>query len=127
MKRVFLEKYASLSWLLVLAVASTIFYISSLTFRRVGVPSLMAYIYHFFIFFWLAFFLLIAMIRGKNISLAIPAIFMALVYALSDEIHQKFVPLRACAFSDFLIDLAGILFASFLYLATIRIREKPTI
>ncbi len=125
MKRVFLEKYSFISWFLVLAIALAIFYISSLTFKGIGVPGLLSYIYHFFIFFWLAFFLLIAMTRGKRISLVIPAIILAIFYALSDEIHQLFVPGRACSFSDFLVDSAGILFSNLLYLITIRIRNKP--
>ncbi len=125
MRKVFLEKSNFLSWFFVLAIALTIFYISSLTFKGIGVPGLLSYVYHFFIFFWLGFFLSIAFTKGKNFNLIIPSIFLALMYSLSDEFHQLFVPGRAGSFSDFLIDSAGILFASFLYLITIRIRNKP--
>lgn len=126
-KRAFLERYSFLSWIFVIITASVIFYLSSLTFERIGVPSPMSYVYHFFIFFWLAFFLLMAVTRGKRFSLIFPALIIALAYAVSDEIHQKFVPFRACTFSDFLIDSAGILFAGLLYLATIKIRKKSII
>lgn len=124
MKRVFLEKYGFLSWFFVLVIALTIFYISSLTFKGIGVPSPMSYIYHFFIFFWLAFFLSIAFTRGRNFNLIIPSIFIALMYALFDEVHQLFVSGRACSFSDFILDSAGILSAVFLYLITVKIRSK---
>jgi len=124
-KEVFLEKYVSISWIFVFAIAMFIFYISSLTFKGVvGVPSILTYVYHFFVFFWLSFFLAIAMSRAKNISLAIPALFISLFYALSDEIHQLFVPGRYCSLGDFFIDSSGILLACFLYLITVKIRSK---
>lgn len=39
----------------------------------------------------------------------LPAIYISYVYALSDEMHQFFVPGRTSKFSDTLIDLGGIL------------------
>ena len=124
-KEVFLEKHVSISWIFVIIIAIFIFYISSLTFKGVaGIPSLLTYIYHFFIFFWLSFFLAIAMSR-RNISLVIPALFISLFYALSDEVHQLFVPGRYCSLGDFFIDSSGIILACFLYLITIKIRSNP--
>ena len=42
-------------------------------------------------------------------------VIIALVYAVSDEFHQLFVPGRACSFSDFLVDSAGIFLATLIY------------
>ena len=41
---------------------------------------------------------------------------IAILYAISDEIHQIFVPTRFFAISDILTDSAGILFATLIYL-----------
>ncbi|RLI72594.1 hypothetical protein DRO97_08755 [Archaeoglobales archaeon] len=43
------------------------------------------------------------------------------VYAASDEIHQMFVPYRSATFSDFFVDLMGIIAAQMLILAFNRI------
>ena len=40
---------------------------------------------------------------------------LAILYAISDEVHQLFVPGRAFAFADILTDSAGILFAVLIY------------
>ena len=127
-KEVFLEKHVSISWLFVIIIAIFIFYISSLTFKGVaGVPSILTYVYHFFIFFWLSFFLAIAITRARNIPLAIPALFISLFYALSDEVHQLFVPGRYCSLGDFFIDSSGIILACVLYLVTIKIRSNSKV
>lgn len=47
-------------------------------------------------------------------QLALAAWALATAYAVSDEIHQVFVPGRAFMFTDILIDSAGILFGVFL-------------
>jgi len=123
-KEVFLEKHVLVSWIFVILIAIFIFCISSLTFKRVGVPSNLTYVYHFLVFFWLSFFLAIAITRARNISLAIPAVFISLFYALSDEIHQLFVPGRYCSLGDFFVDSSGIILACCLYLITIKIRSN---
>lgn len=124
-KRVFLEKNRFLPLVIALLIAVFIFYISSLTFGPGNkTTNLISIFYHFLVFFWLSFFLVIALVRSRHIFLAIPAILLSLVYAVSDELHQLFVPGRACSVSDFLIDSAGIFLSTFLYLFTIRIRNK---
>ena len=45
-------------------------------------------------------------------------IFLTLVFAISDEIHQHFVPGRFCSLKDILIDSVGILIGSWTYLKT---------
>lgn len=120
-----LEKYSKVSWLFAVLTAIAIFYISSLTFPPgQGVTNIKAILYHFFAFFFLAFFLLPALVKGKKTSFIFIAIAIAIVYGVLDEFHQLLVPGRYCAFSDFLIDSAGILFASFLYVFSLLLTKK---
>ncbi len=112
------EKHNKISWVITIFIAIIIFYISSLTFPP-GAPSFgwETIAYHFYAFLFLEAFLLISINQGKieNKKFIFVAIIIALVYGVSDEIHQLFVPGRACSFSDFLIDSAGILFATLIY------------
>lgn len=45
------------------------------------------------------------------------------LYAVSDELHQYFVPGRACRWFDVGVDTAGILLGTFLFWLTVRKRE----
>lgn len=121
----FFEKYSKVSWLITLLTAMAIFYLSSLTFapspQTTGMNTI---IYHFSAFFFLAFFLSPALARGKSKSLIFLSIILAVSYALSDEVHQLFVPGRYCSFSDFLVDSAGVLSASFIYILSLRLRKN---
>ena len=119
-----LEKYSKVSWLFVFLIAIAIFYMSSRTFKAgAAATNLYAILYHFFAFFFLALFLVPAIVKGKKKNLIFIAIIIAVMYGLSDEIHQFFVPGRACMFSDFLTDSAGILLASFFYVVSLRLRK----
>ena len=113
------EKHNKLSWIITIFIAIIIFYVSSLTFAPGplrGFPW-KPIAYHFYAFLFLAAFLLISLNRGKieNKKFIFIAIIIALVYGVSDEIHQLFVPGRACSFSDFLTDSAGVLLATLIY------------
>jgi len=113
------EKHNKLSWLTTIIIAIIIFYVSSLTFPPSPIVSFdwKSIAYHFYAFLFLAGFLLISLTKGKlNKKMIITAIIIAVLYAISDEIHQIFVPTRRFAISDILTDSAGILFASALYL-----------
>ena len=118
------EKHSKFSWLITLAIAVTIFYVSSLTFAP-GKPgsSLKAILYHLLVFFVLAIFLLISLIKRKNIKLLPIVLVMLILYAISDELHQFFVPGRACTLEDIFTDTAGIIFAFLTY--SIRILTTP--
>jgi VanZ family protein len=112
------EKYPVISWLITIIIALAIFMISSLTFP----PSPYALdwkplVYHFFAFFFLGIFLMISLVKGKKIKFTfiVLGIIIAVAYCISDEIHQIFVPGRACTLPDILTDSAGILFASLIY------------
>lgn len=122
------ERHNRLSWEITIFIAICIFYLSSLSFR--GLPAgeesinLLATIYHFFAFFFLTLFLLISLLKGKeNFLFFILAVSLAMVYGISDEIHQFFVPGRFCKLLDFCFDLAGILFAFMIYIISIKYRK----
>jgi len=52
----------------------------------------------------------------SNMNATLSGMGIALVYAVSDEYHQSFVPGRSAAVIDVLFDLAGILIAAALVL-----------
>ena len=111
------EKHSKLSWIITIIIAIIIFYVSSLTFKP-GIPGGFPWkpiAYHFYAFFFLAGFFLIALTKGKNKESIFLVINLAILYAISDEVHQLFVPGRAFAFADILTDSAGILFAVLIY------------
>jgi VanZ family protein len=118
------EKNWIISLLIAIFFAGLIFYISSVPAS--GFPSglgIKTKIYHLGVYALLAFFLSLAVIRGKisNKYLIIIAILLAAAYACSDEIHQFFVPGRHCTFRDVFIDITGALIAVVFYYA---LREK---
>lgn len=115
----FFEENKTLSWFITLTGAVLIFYVSSVTFSvgpKTAGTNLIPILYHILAFFFFSFFLLISLTSGKKIQLFIPGIILSIFYALSDEIHQFFVPGRACASSDLIWDSTGILLASMIYL-----------
>lgn len=57
----------------------------------------------------------IIFIKSTNIKRGIPAIFLAALYAVSDEIHQLFVPGRAGMVRDVLIDSTGAILGLFVF------------
>jgi VanZ family protein len=124
-----LEKNPIISITITILIAIFIFYISSLSFEK-GSPGppweFKSFIYHFGIFFLLAFFLSISLAKGKckNKTLIFIAVLISLMYAASDEIHQYFVPNRACTIEDFLTNSAGILMAGIFYLVKINNGKK---
>ena len=121
------EKYPKFSWFIVILIAIAIFFVSSLAFPPGQASGWKSLVYHFSAFFFLGFFLIISIIKGnkKNILLLIllSALF-AIIYAISDEFHQLFVPGRTCSLSDILVDSAGILSASLLYILSLKFRKK---
>ena len=64
---------------------------------------------HFFIFAALMFFVYHALFRTRShhrLSAVLPFVF-CLLYAVSDEVHQLFVPERACRVFDVFVDALG--------------------
>ena len=65
----------------------------------------LAHMTEYFVLFMLIYNALKIDVRfGKNLMISIIIVFL---YASSDEIHQSFVPGRACMFRDVMIDTAG--------------------
>ena len=122
------EKHNKISWIITILIAIFIFYISSLSFEPTpaGGFALDTIIYHFYAFFFLCLFLLISLTRGKfkNKNLIFISIILAILYGISDEIHQLFVAGRVCAISDVLVDSIGIFLAGYLYLSVLLGRKK---
>jgi len=111
------ETHNKISWIITLLIAGIIFYMSSIIFAP-GIPGGFPWksvAYHFYAFLFLSAFLLISLTKGKNKKLIFLSIILAIIYAVSDEIHQLFVPNRAFAILDILTDSAGILFAVLIY------------
>ncbi len=119
-----LEKNSSVTWLIVTFIAVTIFSFSSLSVQPSTEESLLVLpiIYHFTIFFFLAFFLFIASVKGKYKRVFILVIIMSLLYAGLDELHQSFIPFRDASLFDVYTDAAGIAIAFLLYYISIRYR-----
>ena len=122
----FFEKHNKISWAITILIAIFIFYISSLTFESRGGKGfgIETVLYHFIVFFFLTFFLLISLINGKKKNTISLAIIVSIIYAISDEVHQLFVSGRDGSIKDVLIDSAGIFLASFLYILILKLRKN---
>ncbi|MCK9252282.1 MAG: VanZ family protein [Clostridiales bacterium] len=77
----------------------------------------------------LVFFVLGLLLSWSFSEMATPELLNALLsfiigalYAASDELHQSFVPGRASQWSDFLVDLAGIVLAILIYQVVMTLR-----
>ncbi len=114
------EKHSKISWILTVFIAIFIFYMSSRTFKGGGGKGYLSYIYHLSIFFLLSFFLLISLTKSsltkgnfrKNIILSV---LISILYGITDEIHQYFVPGRYPSIIDVITNSVGILLAGVIY------------
>ena len=119
-----LEEKRGITLIITLIIALTIFYISSLKFDNIpGGLSFLSVAYHFLAFFTLNFFLSISLVQGKDKRIFVIAFLMSVLYGITDEIHQFFVPGRAMSVGDILVDSAGIFLASALYFLIIIARK----
>jgi len=76
---------------------------------------------HFLEFTGLSLLLNISLLQTKKRKEMMLAAGITSLYAVTDEIHQYFVPGRACRFTDWLIDTAGALFGCVIFLALFAI------
>ncbi|MCK4647868.1 VanZ family protein [Candidatus Pacearchaeota archaeon] len=109
-----LEKNRWLAIVFTSLIAIEIFYFSTLQGGTgTGGCGWLAKVYHFIAFFLFAFFLFISLKRNRKIkfSYVIITLIISILYAISDEIHQIFVPLRDASIRDALTDTLGICFA----------------
>ena len=65
-----------------------------------------------------------AQLSPKHVALAWA---LATAYAVTDEVHQIFVPGRSCMFTDVLIDSAGVLAGALVFLAISSFAKRRTI
>ncbi len=70
--------------------------------------------------------------HGKSSKLSsVIAVAISFLYAVSDEIHQYFVPDRACRFTDVLIDtsgaVTGIILCCFALFLTAKLRNRKRV
>jgi VanZ family protein len=99
--------------IMTLLVAAVIFFSSTIQTTAGEKTGLnLATLYHFSVFFMLIFFLSLTLINKRLDRKTIFIILLiSLIYALSDELHQLFVPGRFCSLKDVLIDFIGSLCA----------------
>lgn len=99
-------------WLPAIAIMVFIYWLSARTGPEIKSAGLGREEYHVFGHFWMFFFLCVAMYRGvKN---PFVAVLLTVIYALTDEFHQRFTFGRSSGISDILNDsfaasLAGLI------------------
>lgn len=101
----------ALRWIITLAYAGFIFYLSSETWGS-SLPSFPSAdkIIHMLIYAPLSFSLVWALratAMRKHHGIPIVAFLLAVLYGISDEFHQAFVPGRGASFVDLLADAVG--------------------
>jgi VanZ family protein len=108
------------SWVVVVAYALAIFYLSSIPSleQPLGLPASMSVVEHLAEYIGFGFFVSIAF-RSKKVGSMLPAFFLSAFYGLTDEFHQFFVPGRDASMVDFLANtvgcLMGVLVVEYLY------------
>lgn len=83
-----------------------------------------AHFSEYFILGVLCFFVANTFKKRKFYVRIVSAVIFAVVYAASDEIHQYFVPGRACRFGDICIDTAGSVLAIALLVLIVGAKKK---
>ncbi len=79
---------------------------------------------HFSEFACLSFFMNNLFVAYKDKLSPVIACTLSFVYAITDEIHQIFVPGRACQFIDMMVDLAGIVSGMIVYAVVYMLVKK---
>ena len=112
-----LEENKKFSIVFIIIVALEIFLVSSIPGSLTPSGFDLSVFYHFISFFLLNFFILIY-VRDKERGIGkklILVLAISLTYAVLDELHQFFVPLRTPDVMDFLVDSAGIFLSALVY------------
>tara|TARA_Y100000310_G_scaffold345693_1_gene468375 strand:+ start:25601 stop:25990 length:390 start_codon:yes stop_codon:yes gene_type:complete len=124
-----IEGYRIFAFCIVIFMGALIFYMSTLTFSTVPQTRFIIHwkplTYHVGVFFLFASFLLVALSRDGNWKMVLFGILVSFIYAVSDELHQIYVPGRSGTmfdvFTDFLgIVLAGVVFLGFQQRGSVR-------
>lgn len=111
------EKNKIISIIFTILIAGEIFFFSNLSGPPGAKSPIISIAYHFIVFFLLAFFLFSSVNGKEKIKLRdlIIVIIISILYALSDEFHQSFVPGRDAGIKDILTDTAGIFSSILIY------------
>ena len=112
-----IEKHRKFVIVFVLIIAMEIFLVSSIPGSAISAGFDFSAFYHFLAFFLLNLFILIYVLDrengiGKKLLLVL---LISIIYALLDELHQFFVPLRTPDIADFLMDSTGIFLSTLVY------------
>ncbi|MFQ3675143.1 MAG: VanZ family protein [Endomicrobiia bacterium] len=125
MKPSFSQQNFVIFWLPVILWSSVIFFWSSIPYLKISVLEFwdivlrkLAHITEFAILTFLYYRAINKNNEPQKFMNHFWPIFLTLVFAITDEIHQHFVPGRVCSWKDVLIDSVGILVGSFVYLKT---------
>jgi len=112
-----LEKNRKFSIAFTIIIALEIFLVSSIPGGGISIGFDFSTLYHFFAFFVFNFFMLacIGGIKKGFDKKLILVLAISLTYAVLDEFHQFFVPLRTPDVMDFLVDSIGIFLSTFVY------------
>ena len=112
-----IERRRIVSIIFTILLAIQIFWVSSLSSSGGGpeIP-LVAIGYHFCAFFLFGFFIFFTIKGNKKTSkfYLILALAFSLLYAISDEFHQSFVPFRDASINDVFTDFIGMSVSIFL-------------
>ena len=79
---------------------------------------------HFSEFACLSFFVNNLFVAYKEKLSPVIAVSLSFLYAITDEIHQIFIPGRACQFSDMIVDLGGIISGMAVYAVVYLLVKK---
>jgi len=119
-----------LNWIAVFVWCWMIFYLSSIPGLKTGLGTwdfILRKLAHFLEFAWLELLLFFTILKTFEIEarkIVFWAGFFAFVYAISDEIHQSFIPNRDGNLRDVFIDFLGICLMAYLILR--RFNEGKT-
>ena len=81
---------------------------------------------HFSAYLLLGTLLYNAFRQTRKTYIFLPSLLCSVVYAISDEVHQHFVPGRACRMFDVMIDSAGSLTGICIFILVLYIYKKRT-
>ena len=115
----YLEKNRRFAVLFMVLIAVEIFFVSSIPGSKIVTQGIDASVfYHMCVFFLLNFFMILSVTNKKNkkMEYLLFPVAISILYAILDEIHQIFVPLRSSSIFDVLVDLSGILLSVIVYL-----------
>jgi len=107
-------------WLPVFLFLGIIFYASTIPGKDItSFISWQAVAYHFLVYLFLAFFLVMALRKTYPDKPAIKIVFFVIIfgviYGIMDEFHQSFTPGRSVSAFDVFIDSLGTIIGSIIY------------